>query len=589
MIGAVLRGRYELTGLLTEGPVFVAYNAKDRITGRDVTVRMVKEPFAHEPEFLNLLDKVAARYANVRSPYIESITAVDHDEEDAFMVGDLTRAPSLSDRIRKLAPFSIPVSVSTAMSLCRALDVSHRAGIIHGDLGSHNVSVLADGEVRLQMAGVWEAYSGSVSAGAVVLPSMAPYLAPEVSEGANPGVGSDIYAVGVLLYELLSGRQPYFAETPLATVLRHRSQPTPSVRDLNPSVPAVLDEIVKKAMSKDPRERYGSAAEMLTDLRMLQDALRFGRSLTWPLRQGTPGAVPTVRPAQSVAPRMSAIRDEEDPRDAKPERDVPVWVLMILVALVAVAASMVGIWFLLSMNRPRNVKVPNIRGLTVVEARSLTEKMHLKLQIGNRVQSERVEPDRIVNIHPDASTRVMEGSTLTVDVSAGGKLVDVPDLLGTTPDKARSLLDKSNMKLDTSIGSYPTANLAQGLVSRQTPVAGTKVDRGTQVHVDINGPNTPNTTAPASVSNPPNAHPKAYKYQVDINVGELPGPTRVRVEMEDQGSRVIIYDQTCNPGDSFVAQGIGHGTSATFRVYYNDETTPRTSLTRSASQATPQG
>ncbi len=165
MIGRLLRARYELVGLIQDGPIFATYSARDKIQGRDLSVRVVKAPFNKESEFVDRLVSTVQKYSTVQSPNVERLLSVESDDGMSFILGDLTRGPSLEDRIGKLAPFSIPVSVGTAISILHALDAIHRARLVHGDLNPQHLAVMADGDVRLQLAGVWESYSASPTAG----------------------------------------------------------------------------------------------------------------------------------------------------------------------------------------------------------------------------------------------------------------------------------------------------------------------------------------------------------------------------------------------------------------------------------------
>lgn len=590
MIGTILGARYELAGLLSDGPIFAAYSARDRQSGRDVCVRVVKPPFGSEAQFVDGLAAVVAKYRAVSQPGIETISDVGRDGGSAYMVGELTRGPTLGERIRKLAPFSVPVSVGTAISICHALDALHRAGLVHGDVGGQNLVVMANGEVRLQLAGIWEAYSASPSAGAMVLPAMAPYLAPEVSSGGQPSRSSDVYAVGVLLYELLAGRQPYYADTPIATAMKHASTPTPRVRAINPSAPAVLDEIVAKAMAKDPRERYATAGELLADLKILQDALRFGKSLTWPLRAG-----PTVvkpREPQPVAPRMSAIRDEEDdpPRHRqRADRDVPVWMQLTIVALGAVLLSLLGVWLWLNLDKPREVTVPNIRGLSVTEARNMLGPMKLQLRIGAHQASDTAEPDRILDTDPPAGQKVREGGRVTVTVSSGSTRVEVPDLKGMTEDKAKSVLNSVGLDVDPNTDQAASNDLPEGQVVRQSPAPRTSVDRNTLVHLTLsNGNPVPpsDTPAPASGSpDNPGDNADAYVYTLKMTISDVPRPVNVRVDIDDSQGTRPAYRGRHDDGDKIQFSVKGFGPEATFSIYYDDQLVKE--FTQPASEAEP--
>jgi eukaryotic-like serine/threonine-protein kinase len=196
VIGKTLRIRYEIVQSLYDGPIFALYTARDKVQNRDVHVRVVKPPYCNEEDFVEALRKAVQKTSSLLHPGLERIWEVDEDDGTVFLVGDATPGSSLAERIKKLAPFSVPVSVSTAIGICEAMSAVHSSFQVHGDVSPHHVCVTLEGEARLQMAGIWEAYSTSASAGAVVLPNLAPYLAPEISRGGMPSPASDVFWPG---------------------------------------------------------------------------------------------------------------------------------------------------------------------------------------------------------------------------------------------------------------------------------------------------------------------------------------------------------------------------------------------------------
>jgi eukaryotic-like serine/threonine-protein kinase len=563
VIGTVLSIRYELTQTLGESPVFTAYAARDRVSGRDVCVRVLKSPFASEKGFAQKLAEAGKKGTSVQHPGIEGIWEADEHEDAPFLVGELSRGVSLGDRIRKLAPFSVPVSVGIAISMLEALDALHNTGHVHGDLNTNNIVSMPDGSVRLQLAGVWEAYSESPSAGSLVLPTMAPYLAPEVSAGEMPNQSTDVYSAGIVLYELLAGRLPYIADTPVGMAARHAGSATPSVRMFNPSVPTVLDEIVKKSMAKDPASRYTKAGEMLSDLRMLQDALRFGRSLSWPIRPSAVGA------KQPVAPKMSAARDEqkeEQRQRERPSRDIPVWVMMSAAFSVAIVLVLVLGLILFQSIRPRDVDVPNIEGMTVAEARNSIAGLNLDLRIGAREASDKHPADTIMEVYPPPGDKVREGAQLSVRVSSGSRFVEVPDLRGRTEDQAKSLLSSLNLQMDDRVEHVRRSNVEAGMIVEQVPEPRTKVERFTNVRVKIASgdgrPVMPTTRSNDNVK---------YLYSLRIGLSSITEPVELRVDMTDARGTSTIYERRHMPGDVVDASADGFGAEAVFRVFYNGE------------------
>ena len=587
MIGSVLAGRFEVSALVSEGPIFTLLRARDRITGRDVSVRLVRAPFDGQTEFLDALTAAVRKVTPVVHPNVERLLEIDRHDGQAYIVGEWTQAPTLSDRIRKLAPFSAPVAVAAALSVARGLDAFHKANLVHGDVGPETTCLMADGEVRLQMGGLWEAYGASPTAGAMVLPSLAPALAPEVGKGAMPSLRSDVYAVGILLFELLTGRAPYAADTPLATAMRHSTDPTPRVRDLNPSVPLVLDEIVAKAMDKDPSARYATAGELANDLRLMQDALRFGRTLTWPLRPVAtvaPSAKPNpvsrvakAAPPGRVAPKMSAIRDDEEEEYGRSERDVPAWASIGLALVACVAVSLLAVYFVLNLNRPRLVSVPSVRNLAFSDARSSFEKSKLNLTRGEKVPDAEVEVDHVLSTEPAAEARVREGSTVVAKVSAGPSSVAVPKIEGMTPDSARSMLEKIGLVLDDEMERVNKPGAEDGSIVAQDPKAGASIALQGKVRVTVQDASLP---APEV---------RRYDYTLNVDLAEMTDRTRVKIEIEDADGKREVQSRRRKPGESFPVTERAKGEQVTWRIYYDDKLV-KTVVARSdgtASESTP--
>lgn len=573
MIGLVLNGRYELAGLLNESPVFAAYSARDRQTGRDVSIRILQPAFRN-PQLHLALAKAIKGQKNIHASAVETISLFEQDGEYSYMVADLTRSPTLADRIKKLAPFSIAVAVSTAISICRAADLIHQSQVVHGDLNPANILVMGDGEIRLQLAGIWEAYAASATAGLSVLPSMAPYLAPEVTKGGMPSVQSDVYAIGVLLYELLTGRQPYRADSAIALTAEHCNTPTPSVRTLNQSVPLVLDEIVKKAMAKDPAERYQSASAMMTDLRILQDGIRFGKTLSWPL-PGSGAIKPTApkigqrvvstKGPQPVAPRMSALRTDHDAeearRRAREDRDVPIWMMVVASVLFGALLVTIGAYVMLNLSKPKLITVPNVREMTLAEARKVLQPLKLDLRVKMRQINEKVEQDRILDMDPVAGSKVHEGERIKVVVSSGTRMVVVPDLTGQTVDKTKQLLSGLNLEpiIQVAGGGEPSP---ESEVIRTEPSARTKVERFSRVKVLVGEKGAATPVAP-----PTDEGMVSYTYQFMLE--NIDQETTVKIDMTDDLGTKTVYDQKKQPGEEVVVNTRGKGAKVTFQIYFD--------------------
>lgn len=561
MIGRVLRIRYDVVQLIGDGPVFRSYVARDRVQGREVCIREFKPPFDKEPEFIDAVRKCVDSLGDVKHPSVERLLEVDEDEGTAFIVGELSAGSSLAERIRRLAPFSVSVAVSTAVSICEGLTALHDAGIVHGDVGEPNIWVSTTGEARLQLAGLWQAYSASQTAGGVVLPAMAPYLAPEVSQGAMPSPSSDVYGVGAILFHLLTGRMPYHAEHPVALAMKHTSEPIPSTRSINPSVPVALDRVVQRALAKNPEERYQTAAGLLSDLRMIRDALRFGRKPTTsdsPRRDEKPTQ---VAPAMSAARRPRSRPDEKEWEESEP-RDVPTWLVMAMVFLGSLVVFMLAGWLFFNLSRPRAIVVPDVTRLTLREAQDRLQSAQLRVRVARRESNEEVPADTVLESEPPAGAKVYEGNTVQLVVSAGSRFVDVPDLRGRTLDSARELLDTIGLKLDERIEEQRDRDMEPGTILAQAPPPRQRAERGTAVRVTVASDRSTSTSAETN---------KRYLFTIRIRLRDIEHSVMLRVDLADSRGTRTVYENEHSPEELVEITAEGQGPQATFSIYYDNE------------------
>lgn len=566
MIGTVLRVRYEITQVLTETALFQVFAAKDRLHGREVCVRLLKAPYSHEPEFVERLSSTIQTVFPIQQPNLERLYSVDGEEGEPFIVSELSRGTTLSERLRKLGSLSVAVSVETAVVICEAVQALHSNKLCHGDIGAHNVVISPEGEAKVQMAGVWQAYSFSQTAGEAVLPLMAQYLAPEVSRGSMPSVRSDVYSIGVLLYEMLSGRLPFHADNPATMAMKHVSEAAPNVRMMNPSVPVVLAEIVRKTMAKDPQMRYENAGDLLSDLRILQDALKFGRTLTWPIREENQYEVEPVQ----VAPKMSVAREETKPKpvkqtkEGKPKRekddsDVPTWLKMLIAFFAGLMAVMVIIWFVYNINKPKVIRIPDTRRLTFSEAMTRFGDLNLKVRVAKRRIHESIPAEHVITSSPAPGEQAKEGSTVSLYISLGSEYVEVPKVVGETLDQAKAMLGSLNLEVSSDVEEV-TSTKPPGTVLEQDPKPGTKSLRTSSVRLKVA------KRKGGMVVKNPNIK---YTYNFRITLAGVQFPVEVKVVMTDAKGSRTIHQQTHDPEEIVDLIAEGFGEKATLRIYYD--------------------
>lgn len=563
MIGQLVRVRYEIRSEASSGPIFRRLRAYDRVRGTDVLLKMADMPYSAEPEFTARLREVAARLSQVVHPGLERVYECDEHEGYTFVVCELFEGRTLADRIAKLAPFSAAMAVSLVRSILEALEALHAAGIVHGDLRPDNVLVAADGAVKLVDAALWETYSGSKTAGAVALPVMAPYLAPEITAGSMPHPGSDVYALGVILFQLLTGKAPFAGDTPGALAIKHSTAPVPQVRTFNPNVPSVLDEITRKALAKSPADRYPDARAMLSDIRAVQEAIRFGRTLSWPIEAGQIGAG-ELAPARAAVTADQAKKVSSAPRteasdfvDDRLPRFLAWLVYIGVVVLVVLVASFAAF----SLNKPKLTAMPNVIGMSVADAEARLRDARLSSRVAARATSEQYQENEVMATNPPPGQRVREGALVDLTVSQGSRLVPVPNLKGKSLEEARRILADLRLDVEQPVEEVPSDSVPEGHVVSQTPASGS-IERGSTVRLQVSkGPERP-------VRRDRN---RRDIYSLTITIPQGTVPVTVRVDMEDATGNRTIDESLRQPGESYALESEGVGGEAIFRIYFDGE------------------
>jgi eukaryotic-like serine/threonine-protein kinase len=483
----LLGGRYELDGIVGRGGMAEVYRARDIRLDRIVAVKTLREDLARDQTFQARFRREAQSAASLNHPSIVAVYDTGEDNTGGthvpYIVMEYVDGRTLRELLREDRRLLPERALEITDGVLRALDYSHRNGIVHRDIKPGNVMLTRDGKVKVMDFGIARAVSdaqATMTQTAQVI-GTAQYLSPEQARGERVDARSDLYSTGCLLYELLTGRPPFLGDSPVAIAYQHvRENPVPPSR-VDPEVPQWADAIVLRAMAKDPRDRYQSAAEMRQDI---QRALQ-GVPVAAPRTAAYGTATQRVGPATAMATGAMAGYEYGPPDDGYPpeppeRRWLPIvlWIAGILVVLGVVG----GVAYAILGGGSSGHAVPQVDGQSLTAAQKAITEAGLKYTV-QKEPSSTVPKDFVISTSPPNGNVVAAGSQVVLIVSSGKPQVQVPDVKHDTVSQAEAALQAAGFQVQqqTDNGS----NAAPNTVVKQDPKAGSKAPKGSTVTIFV--------------------------------------------------------------------------------------------------------
>ena len=602
MVSRLINMRYDILERSGEGSLFQVLKTRDKVLGRVVAVKTLLPLYASDQSVGQALRDSAARLLDLSHPNIARVYDVGEEEGAPFLVTEFVRGINLKERIRRIAPFTHSVAVDFGIAIAEALQHAHAQGVIHGDLRPQNVIVTPEGAAKTTDFGLTAVYAANAQAANAAREKSVHYEAPELAASGVRTASTDIYALGAMLYEMLTGAPPYPSETTEAAAKKHQSDPVPSPKVVNPGVPKALEGIVMKALRKKPEERYRSVGDLLNDLKSVRDALRFGKPLSW--SPSEEAAAAPAAPAPGVTPDAAADaaalvakrikRQEPTPGAAKmraataaDDRISPYLKIAlgtVIVILITAIVAGVAVW-MATFSRPPDKAFPSLVGMPIEQAREVARKYEFRL-IERENFDEKTDPGVIFRTDWPVDRPIRPGRSVNVWVSRGSRMVWVPKLTGLTAEEAEAKLKEAGLTLGEVDRQY-SETVGMGEIISQNPRAGKRVSRDIPVNLVISdGPKpieappaddsqitAPNPGEPPYQEPPPpddDLEPRMFNLNVDIK-RDGRGRRRVRVEYEDTRGSQTVVDEDHEEGDVISQRVEVYGPRLTVRVYYDDD------------------
>ncbi len=474
MIGTLLGNRYEILEQLGGGGMAIIYKARDSMLNRLVTVKILRPEFTCDEDFVQRFRREAQAVASLSHQNIVSIFDVGQEKEVYYLVMEYIEGDNLKNLVRGKGALPQGQAVEIARQVGEALQHAHGNNIVHRDVKPQNILITTDGRAKLTDFGIAREASTATLTQTDTIVGSVHYLSPEQARGETAGPRSDIYSLGVVLYEMVTGVLPFQGDTPIGVALKHIQESPPSPSSINPGVSPGLEKIINRAMAKFPVDRYSMAKDLVADLERLSGAVSLEPDKDVPADEFATRVISTVRPAQETIQPMPLVKAKKRRR--------PVWLWAAAFLLSLLAAGMVV--FQLYVNVPE-VSMPAVEGMNLEEARSTLQKQGIKNIHVDRKNHPNVPPGDIISQDPPPDTKVKVTRNVALIASLGAEYRDVPEVIGRLFSDAKIMLNQADLNVNEPPREVYNDKYPEGVVVDQEPGPDTKLIKGSGVTIFV--------------------------------------------------------------------------------------------------------
>ncbi|MFC2343354.1 MAG: Stk1 family PASTA domain-containing Ser/Thr kinase [Negativicutes bacterium] len=471
----VLGQRYEIIEHVGSGGMADVYKAHDRILDRIVAVKILHAQLASDEEFLRRFQQEAQGAARLSHPNIVSIYDVGEDKNRHYIIMEYIAGETLKTLIQREGPLSVDLSLRIAREIACALAHAHANHLVHCDIKPHNILVTSDGRVKVADFGIARAITSTTMTYDGNVVGSVHYFSPEQAKGTKITPKSDVYSLGIVLYEMLTGRLPFHGETTVSVALKHLQEEPLALRQIDGHIPPIVEAIVLKALTKDPEERPDSF-ELIEDIVQAERMLGFGGTIAIPV------------PEQEMTRRLDSAETDDYETENGEEAGEPLPIYKtkkFILGIIFVLFAGFAVGAFLSFGKfwsATEVEVPDVVGRQMALATQLLEARKLRVNVAE-IYDEKTPPGQVVSQSPEAGSSVKEERVVTIYVSRGGEELTMPDLKGLSRRAAEDKLGKMGLK----VGSVyeKEAESDTGTILEQEPAPGAKIAKGSSVDLTI--------------------------------------------------------------------------------------------------------
>lgn len=483
LVGKLIANRYEIIEKIGKGGMATVYKAKCHVLNRYVAVKVLKDEYTTDAEFIRRFNAEAQAAAALAHANIVSIYDVGHEDNIYYIVMELIQGKTLKQIINEDGSLPWKWSVNIAIQIASALEAAHRNNIVHRDIKPHNIIITEEGLAKVTDFGIAKAVSNSTITAFGTTIGSVHYFSPEHAKGGFTDAKSDLYSLGVVMYEMLTGRVPFDADTPVSIALKHMQEKPVEPIKLNPSVPFAVNQIIMKAMQKDPSMRYQTATEMIKDLSV---------SLKRPEGNFVEEVDVTARTQVIQTVHEESNNKNESKKKGKikkyfekhPKAKIPIIIVScIILFFVTIFATKA----LMDLGTVKDVPMPELVGKTEEEIKELFKNTKFTYEITGEEYNGEIEEGKVITQNPKyrKNYTIKENSKFEIVISKGKKIVIMPKVEGEKIEEARRIIESLEANINIEIAEEESTKVEPGIVLKQSIEKDKEIEAGTTITLTV--------------------------------------------------------------------------------------------------------